>query len=66
MKDELIAKIESRETVVGVIGLGYVGLPLAREFLKKNFTVLGFDVMKKKSLKLAMVKVILNILGQIS
>lgn len=52
MKDELIAKIESRETVVGVIGLGYVGLPLAREFLKKNFTVLGFDVDEEKVVKI--------------
>jgi UDP-N-acetyl-D-glucosamine dehydrogenase len=53
MKDELIAKIESRETVVGVIGLGYVGLPLAREFLKKNFTVLGFDVDEEKVVKIS-------------
>jgi UDP-N-acetyl-D-glucosamine dehydrogenase len=53
MKDELIAKIESREAVVGVIGLGYVGLPLAREFLKKNFTVLGFDVDEEKVVKIS-------------
>ncbi|MCP5103320.1 MAG: nucleotide sugar dehydrogenase [bacterium] len=48
MKEELIAKIESREAVVGIIGLGYVGLPLAREFLKKNFTILGFDLDQAK------------------
>jgi len=52
MKDRLIARIESREVVVGVIGLGYVGLPLAREFLKKNFTVLGFDVDEDKVVKI--------------
>ena len=52
MKDRLIARIESREAVVGVIGLGYVGLPLAREFLKKNFTVLGFDVDEDKVVKI--------------
>jgi UDP-N-acetyl-D-glucosamine dehydrogenase len=44
MKTELIAGINNRDVVVGIIGLGYVGLPLAREFLKKNFTLLGFDV----------------------
>ena len=44
MREELIAKIETRTGVIGIIGLGYVGLPLAREFLKKNFTILGFDL----------------------
>ncbi len=44
MKDEIMGKIKSREASVGVIGLGYVGLPLAREFLEKNFTLLGFDI----------------------
>ena len=53
MKDELLAKIKGREAVVGVIGLGYVGLPLAREFLKKNFTVLGFDVDDDKIVKIS-------------
>jgi UDP-N-acetyl-D-glucosamine dehydrogenase len=53
MKDELIAGIEAREAVVGIIGLGYVGLPLAREFLKKGFTVLGFDVDDGKIVKIS-------------
>jgi len=53
MKAKLIAKIETREAVIGVIGLGYVGLPLAREFLKKNFTVLGFDVDEDKVVKIS-------------
>ncbi len=43
MKEALIAKVKNRGTTVGIIGLGYVGLPLAREFLKNNFPVLGFD-----------------------
>jgi len=34
--------------VIGVIGLGYVGLPLVREFIHNNFQVLGFDVDAKK------------------
>jgi UDP-N-acetyl-D-glucosamine dehydrogenase len=40
----LLARIEQREAVVGVIGLGYVGLPLATEFARTGFRVLGFDV----------------------
>jgi UDP-N-acetyl-D-glucosamine dehydrogenase len=41
-------KIIQRESVIGIIGLGYVGLPLAREFLNNNFRVLGFDIDAKK------------------
>jgi UDP-N-acetyl-D-glucosamine dehydrogenase len=41
-------KIIQREAVIGIVGLGYVGLPLAREFLNNNFRVLGFDIDVKK------------------
>jgi len=41
---ELKEKIESREALVSVIGLGYVGLPLVVEFGRAGFKVLGFDV----------------------
>jgi UDP-N-acetyl-D-glucosamine dehydrogenase len=44
----LLKLIQSRKAVVGVIGLGYVGLPLVKAFLKKGFTVLGFDIDPKK------------------
>lgn len=37
-------KIEKREARLGVLGLGYVGLPLAMEFCKAGFRVVGFDV----------------------
>jgi UDP-N-acetyl-D-glucosamine dehydrogenase len=37
-------RIESREARIGIIGLGYVGLPLAVEFAAAGFTVTGFDV----------------------
>ena len=37
-------RIHSRNARVGVIGLGYVGLPLAVEFARAGFTVTGFDV----------------------
>jgi len=52
MKDHFIERIRNREAIIGIIGLGYVGLPLAREFLKKNFTILGFDVDNSKIEKL--------------
>ncbi len=42
--EELIAKAERREALIGVIGLGYVGLPLAVEMVKAGYRVLGFDI----------------------
>jgi UDP-N-acetyl-D-glucosamine dehydrogenase len=44
----LIEKIESSQAVCGVIGLGYVGLPLVCEFARSGFSVIGFDVSKEK------------------
>jgi UDP-N-acetyl-D-glucosamine dehydrogenase len=43
-KRDLIARIRAHEALVGVIGLGYVGLPLALVFAERGFRVLGFDV----------------------
>lgn len=40
--------IKNKQTRVGVIGLGYVGLPLVKAFLNKGFRVIGFDIDKKK------------------
>ena len=48
MKNELLKKIENREIVVGVVGLGYVGLPLAVEKAAAGFKTIGFDVQKEK------------------
>ena len=45
-------RIESRDVCVGIIGLGYVGLPLALTFAGKGFTVLGFDTDETKVAKL--------------
>lgn len=45
---EFIKKIKNKKAVVGVIGLGYVGLPLVIEFAKKGFTVFGFDIDENK------------------
>ncbi len=44
----LLAKIGSRAARVGIIGLGYVGLPLARSFCRVGFSVLGFDTDEAK------------------
>src|SRR5438477_11420136 len=44
----LSSRIESRKAKIGVIGLGYVGLPLCRAFAFGGFPVLGFDVDPRK------------------
>ncbi len=41
---ELLQKIENKSAVIGIVGLGYVGLPLGLEFAEKDFFVLGFDI----------------------
>src|ERR1700690_857893 len=41
-------KIKNRTARVGIIGLGYVGLPLAMEFAKAGFEVTGIDVLESK------------------
>ena len=44
LASELQRKIEARTALVGIVGMGYVGLPLALTFVEKGFPVLGFDV----------------------
>ena len=46
--EPLKIKIQSRTAKVGVIGMGYVGLPLALLFSEQKFPVTGFDIDKKK------------------
>src|SRR5215831_9462370 len=46
-KQRLLERINDRSAVVGVIGLGYVGLPLAMEFAKAGFHVIGYDVSQR-------------------
>ena len=45
---QLTEKLNHRQANVGIIGLGYVGLPLAVEFARAGFTVTGFDVDEAK------------------
>src|SRR5690606_1198018 len=47
-KQQLLERIRSREAKVGVVGLGYVGLPLAMEFAESGFNVIGVDVSQEK------------------
>lgn len=48
MKENLLKRIENKSLSVGVIGLGYVGLPLAVEIAKSGFKTVGFDIVKEK------------------
>lgn len=48
MKELLLKKIQNKDIKVGVVGLGYVGLPLAVEKAKAGFKTIGFDIQKKK------------------
>ena len=48
MKQQLLKKIEEKSITVGVVGLGYVGLPLAGEKAKAGFKTIGFDVQDEK------------------
>ncbi|HHT50132.1 MAG TPA: nucleotide sugar dehydrogenase, partial [Eubacteriaceae bacterium] len=47
-KEQLLEKINNKTAIVGVIGLGYVGLPLAVEKANAGFKTIGFDIQKEK------------------
>jgi UDP-N-acetyl-D-glucosamine dehydrogenase len=48
MANAIIQKIDRKEALIGIIGMGYVGLPLVLRFCEEDFRVLGFDVDPKK------------------
>ncbi|MBN1284995.1 MAG: nucleotide sugar dehydrogenase [Anaerolineae bacterium] len=52
MKQQLLDRIENHTAVIGIAGLGYVGLPLAVEFGKAGYRVIGVDVMADKVAKI--------------
>src|SRR5438034_11172203 len=52
IKQELIDKIQAHKAMIGVVGLGYVGLPLVLRFGEEHFPVIGFDVDPVKVRKL--------------
>lgn len=62
MKQKLLQKIETRTLVAGVVGLGYVGLPLAVEKAKAGFRTIGFDI---QAAKVEMVNAGQNYIGDV-
>lgn len=48
LKEELISKLKNKTAKLGVVGLGYVGLPLAVEKAKAGYEVIGFDIQDEK------------------
>ncbi|WLR53228.1 nucleotide sugar dehydrogenase [Bacillus tianshenii] len=46
--DQLLCKLREKEAIIGVVGLGYVGLPLAVEKAKAGYQVIGFDIQQKR------------------
>lgn len=62
MKQQLLNKIKNKEITVGVVGLGYVGLPLAVEKAKAGFKTIGFDI---QSAKVDMVNAGHNYIGDV-
>jgi len=48
MKKQLLKKIKNNDEVIGIIGLGYVGLPLAVNFAEAGVKVIGFDKSREK------------------
>ena len=48
MKNKVIQKFESRHAVIGVVGLGYVGLPLILRYVEVGYKVIGFDIDESK------------------
>ena len=50
--DKLIEKLENRSALIGIIGLGYVGLPLMLRFSEVGYRVPGIDIDEEKVSKL--------------
>src|SRR5574342_308296 len=49
MKSVILDKLDNKSAVIGVVGLGYVGLPLLLCFVEKGFHVIGLDIDAKKT-----------------
>jgi UDP-N-acetyl-D-glucosamine dehydrogenase len=49
MLNDLIDKINNKEAIIGIVGLGYVGLPLMLRFAEVGFRVIGFDIDEQKN-----------------
>ncbi len=53
MKQELINKLDDRSAVIGIVGLGYVGIPLAIRYAEVGYKVVGFDIDDEKAEKIS-------------
>lgn len=53
LKNKVIQKFENRHAVIGVVGLGYVGLPLILRYIEVGYKVIGFDIDESKINKLS-------------
>jgi len=47
LKQHLLTRLDNRSAVIGVVGLGYVGLPLVMEFVHAGFRVIGYDTSER-------------------
>ena len=47
-KDTLLKKLNDKTAVIGIVGLGYVGLPLSLRFAEVGYKVVGFDIDQSK------------------
>ena len=52
MNKELINKLNNKTAIIGIVGLGYVGIPLATRFAQVGFKVIGFDIDQEKTDKI--------------
>src|SRR5690349_249148 len=48
MAEQFVRRVGERDLIIGVVGLGYVGLPLAEALFKQGFRIVGFDVDQSK------------------
>lgn len=48
MKQKLLRKLKQKDAVIGIVGLGYVGLPLVLRYAEVGFKVVGFDISQEK------------------
>jgi UDP-N-acetyl-D-glucosamine dehydrogenase len=44
IEQKLIKKLQNKSAIISIVGLGYVGLPLALRFTETGFNVIGFDI----------------------
>ena len=53
MKQDLINKLNDKTAVIGIVGLGYVGIPLALRYAEAGYKVIGFDIDPEKAEKIS-------------